>query len=41
MTERTKAEDPMAAVRVYIDAFNKGDAKAAAGWKQANQIERN
>lgn len=30
MTERTKAEDPVAAIRVYIDAFNKGDAKAMA-----------
>jgi len=25
-------EDPVAAVRRYIDAFNKGDAKAMSGW---------
>jgi len=25
-------EDPVAAVRGYIDAFNKGDVKAMSGW---------
>ena len=26
----TSSDDPMAAVRAYVDAFNKGDAKAMA-----------
>jgi hypothetical protein len=39
MSERTKAEDPMAAVRVYIDAFNKR-GREGGRWVETGESDR-